>query len=429
MKPWGCYFLDCYHITGGNPLEGTYQLKGAKNSVLPIMAACVLTNDVCILENCPDLSDVDTMVQILRELGCSVFRESQRIIIDSKTVNCDRVSKELGGKLRSSIFLMGPMLARFGSVTICRPGGCAIGERPIDLHISSLRALGAEIEERIERQEEEIICRGERLKGTVVHLIYPSVGATENVMMAATMAEGVTRILGGAKEPEIEDLQNFLNHCGARIRGAGTDEIVIEGGRSLHGTGYTVIPDRIETGTMLAACAVTGGNLCLQGARSEQLSAVIDVLIEMGCCIRSEGSNLWIAAPERLHCVPRIETLPYPGFPTDLQSAILTALAVADGQGELVETVFESRFKTVEDLKKMGAKIEVQGRTATVKGVKALTGAEVEARDLRGGAALVIAGLAAKGETVVKNICHIDRGYDRFEVALRALGAQIERKK
>lgn len=420
--------MDCYHITGGTPLEGTYLVQGAKNSVLPVMAACILTKSVCVLEHCPDLSDVRTMAQILRDLGCHVAWEGSSLIVDTSKMSEERICEELGSKLRSSVFLLGPMLGRFGYVNVCKPGGCDIGERPVDLHISCLEALGATVDETDAGERDELVCKASRLMGTEIHLRYPSVGATENAMMAAVMAEGETRIIGGAREPEIEDLQNFLNHCGASIRGAGTEEIVIQGGAPLHGVTYEVIPDRIETGTMLIAAAVTGGQLHLKRARSTHLEAVCHLLMEMGCSMRKTDEGLWIQGPEKLRGGVRIATNPYPGFPTDMQSAFLTAMAVAEGSSTLTETVFENRFKTIDDLKNMGADIAVEGRTAVVRGVNSLQGAIVQARDLRGGASLVLAGLAAEGKTVVKNICHIDRGYDKFDIALCALGAHIERK-
>lgn len=417
--------MDCYHITGGKPLRGTYRLQSAKNSVLPIMAACILTEDVCVLRDCPELSDVETMIHILRELGCSVKWENGELVIDSSAMTGEKIPEHLGKKMRSSIFLMGPMLARFGTVSVCKPGGCAIGERPIDLHLSCLTQLGAEVEQ----LSDEVVCSGGKLSGAVVRLLYPSVGATENAMMAAVSAEGVTHIINGAREPEIVDLQGFLNACGAEIRGAGTGEIIIKGGKKLHGSVYQAIPDRIEAGTFLAAAAVTGGSIVLENARPQHLEAVCQVLRDMGCSVRSELERIELSAPQRLKAPARVETMPYPGFPTDLQSVFLSAASVAQGQSCFIETVFENRFKIAEELQRMGASLSLDRRIARVSGVPFLNAASVEARDLRGGAALVVAGLAAKGETIVKNICHIDRGYGKFDVALRSLGAEIERKK
>ncbi len=415
--------MDSYHIIGGNRISGSHKLTGAKNGVLPILAASLVTGDVCTIHNCPDLLDVSTMLTILNELGCITQREGNTITVDSSQLTQSYIPKVLGKEMRSSVFLLGPMLARCGTVEMSHPGGCAIGARPIDLHLKALQKMGAEIEE----ENGRLLCRASNLQGTTIRLDFPSVGATENIMMAALSANGETRIVHPAKEPEIEDLQNFLNACGASITGAGSGEIVISGGKLLHGAEHKVIPDRIEAGTFLAAAAVTKGEILLENAAPSQMASTLAKFREMGCSLRTEQNRIYLKAPERLKAVREIKTLPYPGFPTDMQSQFLILMMLADGQSKMTETIFENRFKQVDFLRKMGAEIELCASTAKVTGVEGLRGSRVEAKDLRGGAAMVLAGLAASGETIVENICHIDRGYGKFEVALKKLGARIER--
>ena len=418
--------MDSYHITGGEKLAGDYRLNGAKNGVLPILAATVLTADICEISSCPHLSDVHTMVDILRSLGCKVTISEDNITADARTADRWEIPDELMRGLRSSVFLLGPLLARFGQASVIMPGGCAIGSRPIDIHLSGLKQLGAQIHEEGER----LRCRAPRLVGQDIRMDFPSVGATENLMMAGAAAFGQTRIIHGAREPEIQDLQNFLNSCGARISGAGTGEIVIEGrgGREpLHGCAHRAIPDRIEAGTFLAAAAITGGEIRLLNAAPSQMAQTLARLREAGCQIRVDKSAIWLKGPGRLKAVKEIKTLPYPGFPTDMQSQFLSLLTLAEGNSRITETIFENRFKHTADLRRMGADIQVSGRTALVKGVDRLHGERVFAWDLRGGAALVLAGLAAEGETIIENVFHIDRGYHRFEAALESLGARIKR--
>lgn len=415
--------MDSYHIIGNKSLEGEHQLKGAKNAVLPILAATILTGSTSVIKNCPDLSDVRTMVAILKEMGCKVTWEGDNIIVDSSTLDNYVIPQKHMKEIRSSVFLMGPTLARCGKVSLSYPGGCAIGERPIDIHLYALRLLGVDIKE----IDGLLECSVDRLIGTDIHLPFPSVGATENAMMAAIMAEGETRILNPAKEPEIADLQNYLNSCGAEVYGAGTDEIVIKGKRKLRDTIYKVIPDRIEGGTFLAAVAATGGSIYLKNTIPAHMSFVINKLREAGCKIIEEENMVYLKAPDRLKAVKAIETSPYPGFPTDMQSQFMAIMSCADGYTFITENIFENRFKHVNELIKMGANIQVDGKTAIVKGVEKLKGAHVKAMDLRGGASLVIAGLTAEGITIVENICHIDRGYDKFELALNNLGADIKR--
>jgi UDP-N-acetylglucosamine 1-carboxyvinyltransferase len=417
--------LDSYHIIGGKSLEGEHHLQGAKNAVLPILAATIVTCSTTRIENCPDLSDVRTMVAILVEMGCKVHWEEHNLIIDSSTVDTCTISKELMQEIRSSVFLMGPTLGRCNQVILSNPGGCAIGQRPIDIHLSALRLLGVEIDE----EDGLLQCKVTRLIGTDISLPFPSVGATENVMMAAVMAEGETRIRNAAKEPEIVDLQNYLISCGADIQGAGTEEIRVKGKQTLHGTSYRVISDRIEAGTLLAAAAVTGGKIHLHLAIPSHMSEQLDKLREAGCQIREYSNSVSLIAPSRLTSIKSIITAPYPGFPTDMQPQFVALISFAQGTSLVTETIFENRFKFVEELKKMGADITLDEKAAVINGVNKLRGAKVSAKDLRGGAALVIAGLAAEGLTIIENICQIDRGYDKLESTLCGLGADIKRIK
>lgn len=416
--------MEQFRINGGAKLTGEYELTGAKNAVLPILAATIVTGNESKIKSCPDLSDVQTMFAILRELGCRITKEEEGTVVDTGPINSYTIPEHLMREMRSSVFLMGPMIARCGKVTLSYPGGCEIGLRPIDIHLSALRKLGVTIKEAHGYLE----CTADRLTGDRIVLDFPSVGATENVMLAATAAEGETRIINPAKEPEIIDLQNFLNACGAEVTGAGTGEIVIRGKNSYNQVEHKVIPDRIEGGTILAAVAITGGNVILRNAIPEHMSMILSKLKEAGCRIREGKDTVELSTPGKLKAVEVVKTLPYPGFPTDMQSQFLTLMTVAQGTSVITETIFESRFKHVEELRKMGANIKVDGRTAVVTGVRRLTGARTAARDLRGGASLVIAGLGARGETIVENVCHIDRGYDKFEMALRRIGADIKRE-
>ncbi|HML37355.1 MAG TPA: UDP-N-acetylglucosamine 1-carboxyvinyltransferase [Bacillota bacterium] len=416
--------MEQFRINGGVKLAGDYELTGAKNAVLPILAATIVTGNECKIKSCPDLSDVQTMFTILSELGCRITKEEDGVIVDTAPISSYTIPEHLMREMRSSVFLMGPMIARCGKVILSYPGGCEIGLRPIDIHLSALKKLGVTIKEAHGYLE----CTADRLTGSRIILDFPSVGATENVMLAATAAEGETRIINAAKEPEIMDLQNFLNACGAEVRGAGTGEIVIHGKNSYNQVEHKVIPDRIEGGTVLSAAAITGGNVVLRNAIPEHMSMILSKLKEAGCKIREGKDWVELVSPAKLKAIDTVRTLPYPGFPTDMQSQFLTLMTVAQGTSVITETIFESRFKYVEELRKMGAKIKVDGRTAVVTGVKSLTGARVVAKDLRGGASLVIAGLGAQGETIVENVCHIDRGYDKFEGALCKIGADISRE-
>ncbi|MFX3633150.1 MAG: UDP-N-acetylglucosamine 1-carboxyvinyltransferase [Candidatus Pristimantibacillus sp.] len=415
--------MDKLVIEGGKPLSGSIVIQGAKNAALPILAASLLAEGTTTIEHVPKLLDIDVMLNILRELGCRAEHTGDTVVLDTVTAHTSHVPESLMGQMRSSIFLMGPLLAKFGETQVYQPGGCAIGERKIDLHLQGLQALGAEIEEIGNR----IICRAEKLRGADIHLSFPSVGATENIMMAAVMAEGRTTISNAAREPEIQDLQRFLNAMGAKIIGAGTDTITIDGGQSLTPCRYKVIPDRIVTGTIMVAAAATRGQVTLLNTYPAHLSSLIHVLRRAGVQIVIDGDIIKVGSSTRPRAVERIVTSPYPAFPTDLQSQLMVLLALADGVSILKETIFEGRLKHVDELTRMGADIRVDLNAAFIRGVPRLYGATVEATDLRAGAALVIAGLAAHGRTIVEQIHHIDRGYDQIETMLGRLGARISR--
>ncbi|NEW05277.1 UDP-N-acetylglucosamine 1-carboxyvinyltransferase [Paenibacillus sp. SYP-B3998] len=411
-------------IEGGRPLSGAIQIHGAKNAALPILAACILANGTHTLHNVPSLLDIDTMLRILRSLGCQAEQQGDTVSITTSTAHSSHIPEELMGQMRSSIFLMGPLLARFGSVTVYQPGGCAIGERKIDLHLKGLEALGAHIEETANK----IVCTADSLQGSEIVLDFPSVGATENIMMAAVKAEGITTIYNAAREPEIQDLQNFLNTMGADVIGAGTDTITIRGVKTLSPSTYRIIPDRIVAGTFLVAAAATRGNVTLEKVNPAHLTSVIHVLKRAGVQISASGDIIQVSCLARPKAVERIVTSPHPAFPTDLQSQIMVLLSMADGLSVMKETIFEGRFKHVDELSRMGADIRVDLSSAFIRGVPRLYGATVEATDLRAGAALVIAGLAAHGTTIVEQIHHIDRGYDRIEHMLSRLGASVHRQ-
>ena len=411
-------------IHGGHELHGRVKISGAKNAVLPIIAATLLAQDKpCVLDEVPYLNDVCTIAEVLRQLGAKVDfnREEHTLSIDSTVLKTVDAPYDLVRKMRASFVIMGPLLARYGKAKISMPGGCAIGTRPIDLHLKGFEALGAEIE----------IGHGfisatapNGLKGTSIYLDFPSVGATENIIMAACMAEGQTILENAAQEPEIIDLANFLNIMGAKIRGAGTNVIKITGVPKLIGHNYTIIPDRIEAGTYMVAVAMTGGDIYIENAISEHLKPVIAKLNEAGVKIEEDIDGIRVSCNKRPKAID-IKTLPYPGFPTDMQAQFMAMLTIAEGTGLVTETVFENRFMHVDGLKRMGASIKVDGRTSIVEGVPSLTGCQVKATDLRAGAAMVLAGLVANGETQVSYIHHIDRGYDNLVAKLCKLGADI----
>lgn len=415
--------MDTLVIEGGRPLSGTIAIQGAKNAALPILAAGMLVEGTVIVDQVPNLLDIDVMLDILRSLGCRAEQIGQSVVLDTTSANSAHIPESLMGQMRSSIFLMGPLLARFGEVEVYQPGGCAIGERKIDLHLLGLRMLGAEIREDGNR----IVCRASRLTGTDIHLDFPSVGATENLMMAAVLADGVTTITNVAREPEIEDLQNFLNSMGARVTGAGTDTIRIEGVKRLVPCRYRIIPDRIVTGTLMVAAAATRGQVTLTGANPSHLTSLIHVLRRAGVQVTVDDDIIKVGGVIRPKAVERIVTSPYPAFPTDLQAQIMVLLALADGVSVVKEMIFEGRFKHVDELVRMGADIRVDLNSAIIRGVPRLYGTTVEATDLRAGAALVIAGLAAQGKTVIEQVYHIDRGYERIEAMFASLGARIMR--
>lgn len=416
--------LDKLVIEGGNPLSGTISIHGAKNAALPILAASLLANGEVQIRNVPHLLDIKVMLGILERLGCSIRNELDTVTVDSSKLLSTDVPEDLMKQMRSSIFLMGPLLGRYGEVTVYQPGGCAIGERKIDMHLEGLKALGAEIEE----HDEKLTCRARKMIGTDIHLNLPSVGATENIMMAAVLAEGRTTITNAAREPEIQDLQNFLNAMGASIIGAGTDTITITGVTSLFPCSYEIIPDRIVAGTVMIAAAATRGSVTLSRCCSSHLSSLMHVLRRAGVQINASNDIINVSCMTRPKAVNRIITSPYPSFPTDLQSQVMVLLSLSDGFSVMKETVFESRFKHVTELNVMGADISVDRNVAFIRGVPRLYGAAVEATDLRAGAALVIAGLAAKGRTTVEQVHHIDRGYDRIERLFQHLGARVYRK-
>lgn len=410
-------------INGGIPLQGTLRIHGAKNAVLPILAATVMAGGVHTISNCPELSDVLITAEILRSLGAKVERRGHILTVDTTGELDYFIPERLMRELRSSVIFMGAVLARKGKVKISAPGGCELGPRPIDLHLKALSLLGAEISE----EHGYLMLTAEKLTGTSIHLDFPSVGATENIMLAATLAEGETEITNAAREPEIYDLACFLNAMGAQVIGAGTSNIRIIGTRELSSASYTVMPDRIVAATYLCAAAATGGEVTVTHMDPAHISAVLSVLSDCGCEITKTKSTVSLKAPNRLIAPGAIRTMPYPGFPTDAQSLVLATLCAAEGTSLITETIFESRFKPVPELCRMGAKISVNGRVAVVSGVKFLSGAEVRAEDLRGGASLVIAALAAKGITIIHTPEYIDRGYEALENNLAILGADIKR--
>jgi UDP-N-acetylglucosamine 1-carboxyvinyltransferase len=412
-----------YIIKGGGVLRGEAYVQGAKNAILPIYAAAMLTNEEVIISNVPDLADVENMGKILVKLGARLNKTGQLVSIKAENFTSHNIPIDMAKVLRSSIFLLGSILGRERRAVVAYPGGCDIGSRPIDIHIKALRSLNVKIEE----QEGYLVCDATDMKCGAVTLDYPSVGATENVILASALNIGTTIIDNAALEPEIVALADYLNASGARVYGAGTSRVRVEGVRCLHGAEITAMPDRIAAGTLILAAAATGGELCLKGARSEDIEALLTKLDESACNVTVEGGMILVQAKRRRLSADYIATQPHPGFPTDLQAPMMALQTVTEGTCMFVENIFENRYRHVAELLKMGADIRTSGRTAFVKGVPALHGAEVDARDLRGGAALVIAGLAAEGTTVVNDVLHIDRGYDRLEEVLRRLGADIER--
>ncbi|MGK7942369.1 MAG: UDP-N-acetylglucosamine 1-carboxyvinyltransferase [Crocosphaera sp.] len=413
-------------IQGQTPLRGETHISGAKNSALVLMAGSILCSEDCRLRNLPLLVDIERMTQILAAIGVKLQRDGDILDINAEDIGQDQAPYELVSQLRASFFVIGPLLARLGMTRVPLPGGCAIGARPVDLHVRGLQAMGADV--RIEHGVVHACVKGsrKRLQGAKIYLDYPSVGATETIMMAATLAEGETIIENAAQEPEIIDLANFCRSMGARIKGAGTNKIVVSGVERLHSTDYSVIPDRIEAGTLLIAGAITQSEISLCPVVPEHLASVIAKLREVGPQVIIEDSNRLRLIPAPLQATD-LKTLPFPGFPTDMQAQFMALLTLSEGSSMVTETVFENRLRHVAELQRMGADIRVKGNIALVQGVPFLSGAPVMATDLRASAALVLAGLAAQGKTIVQGLHHLDRGYDNLEAKLRKLGANIRR--
>lgn len=414
--------MEKYIIEGGRPLYGEVGIQSAKNAVLPLLAAAVLTEQKVVIHKCPRITDVLNMVQILCELGFKTRFEGEELEIDGADAANHEIPAALAKEMRSSVFMLGSVIARFGKARIAYPGGCDIGLRPIDLHLNGLRRLGVSIDE----DGGYIDCKCDELCGTEIVLDCPSVGATENIMLAAVKAKGRTVIRNAAKEPEIVDLAGFLNRMGAKVKGAGGAVISVEGVAKLNGVEYTPISDRIEAGTFLIASAMCGGELLLRNTDSDNLASLIHKLCEISCKIHAEDDKIYIQSERRLS--PKlVETSPYPGFPTDLQAQMTALACICEGATVIVENLFETRFKHIPELIRMGADITVRGRSAFIRGVPTLKGADVFAGDLRGGAALTLAAISAEGLSTVSDLSHIDRGYSGFEYKLRGIGARIRR--
>lgn len=411
-------------ISGGAKLSGEINISSAKNSVLPIIAASILSGGKCIIDNAPMLEDVFVISEVLRSINAEVIidKSKNKIMIDTSNIIYNEPSSDLVSKLRASFLIMGPMLSRYGKFKISLPGGCNIGTRPIDLHLKGLAALGAQID----IGHGYVEAKANKLIGNKIYLDFPSVGATENIMMAAVLAKGKTIIENAAEEPEIEDLAKFLNKMGAEIIGAGTDTIIITGVKELNGATHKPIFDRIETGTFMVAAAISRSKIKLNGINEEHLKPIIAKLTEMGVRMKASENSIIIDATGELRPVD-IKTMPYPGFPTDMQAQMMSLFCTVRGTSIITETVFENRFMHVTELKRMGANIKIDGRSAVIEGVDKLTGSEVKATDLRAGAALILSGLVAEGCTEISDIYHIDRGYDNIENKFKALGADIKR--
>ncbi len=416
--------MSKFIIHGAKPLRGEISVGGAKNSTLPLLAACILCRGTSVIHNCPQLSDVQSCIKILDGLGCKCKREGNSVIVNTDTLTCSEIPEHLMREMRSSIVFLGAIAARCGKAKLSTPGGCELGPRPIDLHISAFRQLGMQIDE----DHGQLRCNaGNGLSGTYIALSIPSVGATENIMLAACTAKGTTVIQNAAREPEIIDLATFLNRAGAKIRGAGTGQITIEGVKDLHGVEYKAIPDRITTATFMAAAAVTGGSVRILNTNPRHLCAVTAAFKNAGCVVQTKPDSIFLQAPRVLHSMPTVRTMAYPGFPTDAGPTTLAMMTRSKGTSIFVETVFSNRFKFVDELRRLSAQIKVENNIAVVSGKNALSGASVMAGDLRGGAALVVGGLAAQGTTEVNGIHHIDRGYDKMEITLQEMGADIKR--
>lgn len=412
--------MSSYIIEGGHKLEGTVKISGSKNSALPIIAATILNAGKTTLYNVPNIQDTQMMYKILETLGAKIEKKNGKIKIDTSKIEKFEIPPELMHKMRSSVILAGALIGRYQKATFSYPGGCDIGSRPIDLHLKSFEKLGIQVNQ----NHGNIECNAEKIKGEKIDLDFPSVGATENAILASILAEGTTIITNAAREPEIIDLQNFLNKMGAKIVGAGTDEIQIEGVKKLKDISYNIMPDRIETGSFLCFAAATKGNIILENVNATHITPIISKLEEAECKIETSKNKIKIIAPKKLKSID-IKTMPYPGFPTDMQSVFASMLTIAKGTSIIVENIFENRYKYTQELNKMGAKITVEGKSAIIRGTRKLYGADVKATDLRGGAALVLAGLIAKGKTQVDDIEYILRGYEKLDYKLQNLGANI----
>ena len=413
-----------FFIAGGRPLEGALEIQGAKNSVLPILAATILHRGTSVLHNCPHLRDVDASIRILRHLGCRADWEGSSLVVDTTDMTCCEIPDHLMREMRSSVIFLGAILTRCGRANLSMPGGCELGPRPIDLHLSALRQLGARIQEGGGR----LRCEAGEMQGREITLSIPSVGATENVILASCGCEGTTVLTNAAREPEIQDLQAFLVGMGHKVRGAGSSTVTIQGRSPTHDSDHTIMPDRIVAATYLAAVAAAGGEVELRKVDYRHLATVTGALHEAGCQVHSTGDAVLLRSSGNLHAIRPVRTAPYPGFPTDAQAVLMAALLKSRGATVFVENIFENRYRHVDELVRMGADIRVEGRVAVVCGVDGLQGAEVRATDLRGGAALVVAALSAQGESRVGCIHHIQRGYEDIARDLRALGGHIQER-
>ena len=415
--------MEQYIIKGGNPLVGEVEIGGAKNAALAILAAAIMTDETVLIDNLPDVNDVNVMLEAISGIGAMVQRIDRHTVkINGSTIGDFNIEYDYIKKIRASYYLLGALLGKYRRAEVALPGGCNIGSRPIDQHLKGFRALGADVD----IEHGKIVAESEKLRGTHLYFDVVSVGATINVMMAAAMADGMTIMENVAKEPHVVDVANFLNSMGANIRGAGTDVIKIRGVRSLHKTEYSIIPDQIEAGTFMFAAAATKGDITVMNVIPKHLDATISKLVDIGCEVEEFDDAVRVVAKGRL-CSTQVKTLPYPGYPTDMQPQIGVALALANGTSTITESIFENRFKYLDELARMGASVKIEGNSATIEGVEKFSGARVSAPDLRAGAALCIAGLAADGITIVDDIVYIQRGYERFEEKLRSLGGMIEK--
>ena len=413
--------MSSYIIEGGNKLRGKTYVSGSKNAALPIMAASILNKGITKLYNVPNIHDTQMMIEILKTLGCKIKKNANKVVIDSSNICKCEIPEHLMRQMRSSVILAGSLIGRCKKAIFSYPGGCDIGARPIDLHMKGFEKLGIKIEE----EYGKINCITEKIIGTEINLDFPSVGATENIILSSVLGEGETTIINAAMEPEIVDLQNFLNKMGAKVEGAGTYIVKVIGVKKLKDVGYNIMPDRIEAGTLLCAAVATKGNIELSNVNVEHIKPLLQKIEEAGCQIQFENDIVRLNASKRIKAV-NIKTMPYPGFPTDMQSVMAAILCTASGTSVIVENIFENRYKYTQELQIMGAKFQIEGKTAIIKGVRKLYGANVRATDLRGGASLVIAAVAAKGKTRIDNIEYILRGYEKLDEKLNSLGANIK---